>query len=294
MAQRIALREWKDLEIEFVLELSEALERNSERAAQLQQNACILVNKGVPQSAASRQIPKRRRKKLENEIASLEKEIYQHKKSMQMQVAFEAPIAALRCQALWYIGVCGFRLDEFTGTCLQLAYEHPITGIESQFCFELSEATWKVSYNAYSCTSTTILLPATHPAAKFHEMLANWSFEDTYGTLVHRLQSLELPDAILLLSQWLCLLDVAVNDIANVAAEYPITVEWPVVSVSLHSRHYENGDILRLTYDQKATEIIRPKNSVLSRSGKSDLDLSLPSGADVIQQLVSQAISVSE
>lgn len=284
-ARKLALREWMDMETEFLLELSEALQRNTERAVQLLQNAGIVVNEAMLLPISI----KNRRKQLESEISLLEKQIKQHEEFMPIQEALDAPYAALRCQATSHIGVCGFRLDEYTGTCLQLSYEHPIAGVESQFCFDLTQGTWKASYISDAFISSSNLLSSIHPAAKFHEKLAKCCFDDQNG-LLHRLQGVELQEAVMLLSRWLGLLDVAMKDLIDVSADYPVTVEWPVVSVAVPSELSENK-ILRLTYDPKATQKIRPTTAVLSRSGKDDEYLSISNGADYMNKLLADVTS---
>jgi hypothetical protein len=284
LARKLAVREWTDMEIEFLLELSVTLERNNERAMKLLHDADTLLNsKATPQAIST---PKTTRKKLENEIYMLEKHIDRHKEFKRIHEALDAPYAALQCQATSHIGVCGFRLDEFTGTCLQLSYEHPIAGVESQFCFDLVQGTWKASYISDAFISSPNLLPATHPAAKFHEKLAKCCFEE-HDDLLRRLKDLELQEAIMLLSRWLGLLDVAMNDLADIAAECPIAVEWPVVSVSVPSTKSETC-LLSLTYDRKAIETLRPTRASLSCSGKDEEDLALPTGPGFIKQLVAQ------
>ncbi len=276
-ARHLATQEWKDIELEFLLELSEALERNAERAAALVQKAAFVLDK--PNPSIISKAKKNPKKQIQREIAQLKQQIEDQKNLAKMQEAAEAPYAALHCQATSYIGVCGFRLDEYSGTCLQLSYEHPIAGVESRFVFDLDDASWRASYVSDAFISSPNLLPANHTAAKFHEKMAKACYEDSDG-LLYELQQSEVRDAVMLLSRWLGLLDIVTQELIDVSEDHQIAVIWPMVLVSISSECS-----LELLFDETVSNTLRPSRAVVSRFGREE-DLSLPSGANFLRSLL--------
>lgn len=281
-ARKLAVREWKEMETEFLLELSQALERNADRAMQILQNAGSFLKRIKTQPDNSK--PKAPTQELEQEVLSLEKQVKKYEELARVQEAADAPFASLRCQATSLIGICGFRLDQYTGTCLQLSYEHPIAGVESQFLVEMAQNTWNASYVTDAFVSSPNLLPAAHVAAKFHESIAKHSFEDPNGIL-QLVEGQPVQEAVMLLSRWLGLLDAAAQDLANVSPEYSVTLEWPMLIIS--KRDDSTGGILKLVYGERGSRSMVPSNAIVSRTGNDDEQVSVPSqgGGSILKSL---------
>ena len=284
-ARRIAFQEWKGLETEFLLELSQAVQRNAEHAAHLVQRADAFLRGMKTQPETKVKGRRRQQQQLEAEIASLEKGIEQQKTLALFQEAAEAPYAVLRCQATSLIGICGFRLDDYTGACLQLAFEHPIAGVESRFLFDITEGVWSASYVSDAFVSRPDLLPSSHVGAIFHENIAKGSFENPNGIL-RLLEGQELQEAIMLLSRWLGLLDGATQELADVSTEHLVAIEWPVVAVSMGSESWNEGT-LNLVYGEcSSSESLLPSRAFVSLPGKEDRDIVLNQSGPNFKSLV--------
>lgn len=283
-ARRLAMQEWKELESEFLIDLAEVLNRNVTKVATVLHQASAFLERPRSRPVSKKQ---NERIQLEREIAQLEHQIDSSLKLAKLQEAASAPLAALNCQATSHIGVCGFRLDEYTGSCLQLAYEHPIAGVESQFVFDLTDASWKAFYVSDAFISSPNLIPAHHAAAKFHNKLAIACFADPTG-LLQELQHLDVREAIMLLSRWLGLLDSATQELAEVAANHPIVIDWPHVTVVISSEC-----TLDLCYDNTVYKNLRPTKARLSTSGTVQ-DLKLPRGTDCFKSFVVLVSSAQE
>jgi hypothetical protein len=276
-ARHLARKEWKELESEFMIDLAEVVERNVTRLTTFLQQASTFLEKQTNRRVSNQR--REKTKQLEREIAQLERQIDSSLTLGKLEEAASAPLAALFCQATSHIGVCGFRLDEYTGSCLQLSYEHPVAGVESQFLFDLTDASWKALYVSDAFISSPNLIPANHTAAKFHKKLASACFADSNG-LLQELQELDVREAIMLLSRWLGLLDSATQELADVAASHPIVIDWPHVRVSISLERS-----LVLSYDNTVYKNLRPTKAVVSNAGKEQV-LKIPRGTDCFKSFI--------
>jgi len=288
-ARQMVIREWKELEMEFFLELSQALERNTEQARALWHTANNLLDglKGIlappkHDDAQGVQHSKVTAKELEEEIVKLEEEIQEQQKLAHIREAAEAPYAALLCQASSHIGVCGFRLDDYDGTTLQIAYEHPIAGVESHFTHDMTQGLWSATYVSDAFISSPELLPASHPAAKFHEKVAMICFADE-NRLLQQVRDVDLSDAVLTLSLWLGRLDAATHELLNVSNKHAVTFDWPVLNVQL-----SDSATLALRYDDESVcQTIRPTSAVATLDHQqTDMDTSA-----TIRSMIERALS---
>ena len=272
-AKQMVIREWKELEIEFMFELSQALERNTEQAKMLWHTASSLLEdmKGVLAPCTTKHATsvanhttctKQTKEKLENDIDRLEEEIHKQQRLAEFREAAEAPYAALLCQAASHIGVCGFRLDDYNGATLQLAYEHPIAGIESIFIYDMAHGRWSARYLSDAFISSPELLPASHPAAKFHESVAMACFADKNG-LLQRVRDMEMSDAVLTLSMWLAGLDTATQELVDLSGMRSISIDWPRLSISV-----DGETTLAILYDESVCKNFQPASGVVVQGGK--------------------------
>ena len=295
-AKQMVVREWKELEIEFLFELSQALERNTEQARILWQTASSLLEglKGVlvpcktngPANVANTTMcPKETKAQLENDIVKLEQEIQKQQRLAEFRDAAEAPYSALFCQAASHIGVCGFRLDDYNGATLQLAYEHPIAGIESQFAHDMALGQWSATYLSDAFISSPELLPASHPAAKFHEKVAVACFAEK-SRLLQRVRDMDLSDAVLMLSTWLAGLDAATQELVDLSNKCSISMDWPRLSLLVDAE-----TTLSILYDESMCNSFRPASAVVLQ-GPKETHLEIV-GTTTLASLIESAVNIS-
>ena len=109
-ARSIAYREWMELEVEFLSELSQTLDRNVEGVRELLRKAEVTVPTGGmnPEELAYQETRKSTRRQLERHIATLEAQINEQSESTKKLEALAAPHAALQCQAASVRSCCSF------------------------------------------------------------------------------------------------------------------------------------------------------------------------------------------
>lgn len=273
LAKKMVRREWKDLENEFLMELSEVVERNTEHAKILNQTASRLLEgttgrlvaskaKTVTSLGNAKTSAEQTEERLQQDITNLEVAIHERQKIAQIREAVEAPYAALFCQAASHIGVCGFRLDDYNGTVLQLTYEHPIAGVESQFTHDVAHGLWSARYLSDAFISSPELLPASHPAARFHEQVARACFAEKDG-LLQRVRGMDLSDAVLILSLWLGGLDAVTQELVDISTSHTIAIDWPRLSISV-----DDNTTLALHYGESSCQSLRQVSGVVTQGQK--------------------------
>jgi hypothetical protein len=269
LAQQIVSREWKQLEVEFLGDLTQVIERTMERVTSLSNRAKDLK---LP-SSMSKTKQRSCMGSLQSKISDLEEKIRQQRALLELTEAAEAPFAAVHCQATSHLGVCGFRLDEYTGDSLQLSYEHLVEGIESRFVFDLNIGSLTGSRIADAPNSSQQLISTDHVAGHFHEHFLKALVNGTHP-FMQKLEPLELQESILALSRWLGRLDLAAKDLEIVAERSSVVLELPTVKFAL-----SGGLHIQVSYDQSESSAgsFLPSTVLVTQPGKPEVLQELPS-----------------
>jgi hypothetical protein len=258
-AQKIVACEWKKLELEFLGDLTQAIERTIGEAASLSRRAIALTT----QSCEVKLKPRQRAQSLRHDISDLEEKIRQQREVLVLSEAAQAPFSVLHCQASSHLGICGFRLDEYTGHSLQLSFEHVVEGIESRCVFDLeagSVAVFRMLDGTTPCKQQPV--PASHVAAEFHQHFLNLLVDGKFPVM---LQTFDLQETILTLSRWLGSLDLATRDLAAVAEKSTIQYAWPTIECSPRDDLH-----IAISYDygKEPSEVFLPSKVYVTRNGK--------------------------
>jgi hypothetical protein len=264
VARSLLSREWTEIETNFLMELTKTLDRSAVHA--------ISLSKEVSKSKKALLETARPRKtsvtSLQREINELEDKIRRQRAILETTEAAQAPSAAVLCQASSHIGLCGFRMEEYTGLTLQLSFEHAVGGVESKFQFDLQTNSISASL-AEVDTKSDSLVPVGHEATKFQRHFL-MSIVDNASHLSEELEVLDLREQILTLSSWLGRLDTTTIDLFKAAENSLLKINMPSVSVS-----FSNGMVLDVTYeDRGVNESFVP--SKVEVTGKSRKHLKLP------------------
>lgn len=235
IAGQVVAKEWKELELEFFNNLTQTMEQETFSLDEELEG----IKLPAPRSNVSHL-----KKTTEKEVADLRLKISKQREALEVSEAVEAPFSALHCQASSHLGLCGFRIDGYTGDRLELSYEHIIEGIESRFVFDLQNLSFEASRITSAMTSCQGMISVNQFAAEFHQYFLK-TIVDSPTSSMHGSQPLELHETILILSRRLSQLDLATADLIAVSKSATVRLDLPCVEVTCPS-----GLVIRAKYEQ--------------------------------------------
>lgn len=290
-ARRLVAKEWKQLEFELAEELCRLLSGHTQRNYALLQKAKLMPDhrREVVHATTTGDFGRTRRR-LERDIRGLQADIQRRRKILERHEACSAPESALLCQALSHIGICGFRVDEYTGTCLQLTYEHPAPYKHTQFTHNLSSGSWEALSVPDTLAPDQTTSSGNSIAVRCHEQVL-MRIIGRQNDFLQQIEEMELGEAILTLSQWLSQLDLLVHDLENVSKTTSVVVDWPTITISDSSMDTRKWQAT-VRYDEGLdSKILLPTTATISRPGVQDAEAEIPPNvriSDYLQSLVRQ------
>ena len=266
-------REWKEMEIKFLNDLSRNLSKSSNTAESLLKVSVTREQRIDPQS-------KHTSTSLKRDIEFLKKKIKLESDLLAKREATEAPHAAVLCQATSHIGLCGFRIEAYTGGSLHLSFEHAVGWIQSNFVFDLQNQSVSVSTaetnNGIADPSAPISVDAMYFQRHFLKELV-----DNPTHLSTELENLVLDEQVLMLSKWLGRLDKTTLDICEASKHCSLNInELPSITMS-----FSKDTVLNMTFEHSLSN----QNFVPTKvaiKGKRDFQIPFATKSTFLQELV--------